>query len=548
LTGLNYPIKLAKINLLFLPLFFTWFVFSILAIKSTKYYKMNPWILLLIVVVYFSLLILISIITSRGADNASFFIGNRKSPWFLVAFGMIGASISGVTFISVPGEVGASAFSYLQLVFGYFAGYMIIANVLLPLYYRMKLSSIYVYLNHRLGLHSYKTGAFYFLLSRVIGSSFRLYLVALVIDSFILSKMGIPFWLTVLITIGLIYVYSFKGGIRTIVYTDTFQTFFLILGVILSIVLITKELHLNLAGLINSIGSSRYSEIFVWDWRPGNNFFKHFLSGMFICIVMTGLDQDMMQKNLSCRNIHDAKKNMYWMSSLLVLVNVLFLSLGALLYLYANSKGVIVENFHNPGIVQDCPIGLKYPGVEGMQCSGTDQLFPFLVFNYLPPVVGFVFIMGLLAAAYASADSALTALTTSFCIDFLGFKEDNQRMRTRNMVHVGFALLFFIAIILFKVLNNESVINALFKIAGYTYGPLLGMFSFGILTRYQIRDRIVPYVSVIAPVLCYFLDKYSEQLFWGYKFGFELLIINGLIVFAGLYLTRRKKIHGTNID
>ena len=509
---------------------------------------MNPWILLIIVVVYFSLLILISIITSRGADNASFFVGNRKSPWFLVAFGMIGASISGVTFISVPGEVGASAFSYLQLVFGYFAGYMVIANVLLPLYYRMNLSSIYVYLNHRLGLHSYKTGAFFFLLSRVIGSSFRLYLVALVIDGFILSKMGVPFWLTVLITIGLIYVYSFKGGIKTIVYTDTFQTTFLVLGVILSIVLIAKELHLDLAGLINSIGASRYSKIFVWDWRPGNNFFKHFLSGMFICIVMTGLDQDMMQKNLSCKNIRAAKKNMYWMSTLLVMVNILFLSLGALLYIYANSKGVIAENFTNSDMTQNCPISLKYPGITSLQCSNTDQLFPFLVFNYLPPIVGFVFIMGLIAAAYASADSALTALTTSFCVDFLGFKEDNQRMSTRNMVHVGFALLFFIAIILFKVLNNESVINALFKIAGYTYGPLLGMFSFGILTRYQIRDKFVPYISVAAPVICYFIDRYSERMFWGYKFGFELLIINGLLVFAGLYFTRRKKLQVTSSE
>lgn len=501
---------------------------------------MNPWVLLTIVVIYFSLLILISILTSRGADNASFFVGNRKSPWFLVAFGMIGASISGVTFISVPGEVGASAFSYLQLVFGYFAGYLVIANVLLPLYYRMNLSSIYVYLDHRLGRHSYKTGAFYFLLSRVIGSSFRLYLVALVIDAFILSRMGVPFWLTVLITIGLIYVYSFKGGIRTIVYTDTFQTTFLILGAVLSIVLISKELGLDLGGLVNSIGSSRYAEIFVWDWRPGNNFFKHFLSGMFICIVMTGLDQDMMQKNLSCRNIADAKKNMYWMSSLLILVNIIFLSLGALLYIYANQRGIITEHFSHAEMVQNCPISLLTPGSNEMVCSSTDALFPFLVFNYLPPAVGFVFILGLLAAAYASSDSALTALTTSFCVDFLGFREDNKRIGTRNMVHVGFSILFVLAILVFKWLNDESVINALFKIAGYTYGPLLGMFSFGILTRYAIRDKAVPYLSVASPILCFFLDRYSEKLLWGYSFGFELLIINGLFVFLGLYFTRKR--------
>jgi Na+/proline symporter len=500
---------------------------------------MNPWILLLIVIVYFAILIFISVITSRGADNASFFVGNRKSPWFLVAFGMIGASISGVTFISVPGEVGPSSFAYLQLVFGYFVGYMVIANVLLPLYYRMNLSSIYEYLNHRLGLHSYKTGAFYFLLSRVIGSSFRLYLVALVIDGFILSKLGVPFWVTVVITIALIYVYSFKGGIRTIVYTDTFQTTFLVLGVIFSIVLIAKELNLDLAGLINSIGSSRYAEIFVWEWQPGNNFFKHFLSGVFICIVMTGLDQDMMQKNLSCKNLGEAKKNMYWMSTMLVLVNFLFLSLGALLYIYANQKGIIVENFSDPALARTCPITLMDPVTQTMQCYKTDYLFPFLVFNYLPPVVGFVFILGILAAAYASADSALTALTTSFCVDFLGFREDNQRISTRNLVHVGFAVIFVLMILIFKVLNNESVINALFKIAAYTYGPLLGMFSFGILTKYKTRDKFVPYISFVAPVLCFFLDRYSQQLLWGYKFGFEILILNGLLVFAGLFFTRQ---------
>jgi len=404
----------------------------------------------------------------------------------------------------------------------------------------MNLSSIYEYLNHRLGLHSYKTGSFFFLLSRVIGSSFRLYLVALVIDGFILSKLGVPFWVTVVITIALIYVYSFKGGIRTIVYTDTFQTTFLLLGVVLSIILIGRELNLDLGGLFDRIGSSRYSDMFVWEWKPGNNFFKHFLSGMFICIVMTGLDQDMMQKNLSCRNIKEAKKNMYVMSLLMILVNVLFLSLGALLYIYANSKGIIAENFTNPEIARGCPISLQYPGIDGMQCAGTDELFPFLVFNYLPPAIGFVFIMGLLAAAYASADSALTALTTSFCIDFLGFREDNKRMKTRNLVHVGFAVIFILAILLFKILNDESVINALYKIAGYTYGPLLGMFSFGILTKYKTYDKAVPFISVAAPLLCYFLDKYSQQILGGYTFGFELLIINGMLVFLGLYLLRDK--------
>ncbi len=501
---------------------------------------MNPWILLLIVVLYFGTLITISFFTSRGADNASFFVGNRKSPWYVVAFGMIGTSISGVTFISIPGEVGATAFSYMQLVLGYFLGYMVIANVLMPLYYRMNLSSIYVYLQKRLGIHSYKTGAFYFLVSRVIGSAFRLYLVAMVIDSYILSAFGVPFWLTVFITIALIFVYSFKGGIKTIIYTDTFQTLFLVLGVILSIVLISKELHLSLFDMAQKVHESRYSDMFVWDWRPRNNFFKHFLSGMFICIVMTGLDQDMMQKNISCKNIGEAKKNMYWMSSMLIFVNILFLSLGALLYIYAHSKGVIIENFTNHAIAQGCPISLQSPSSPAFSCSSTDQLFPFLVFNYLPASVGFVFILGLLAAAYASSDSALTSLTTSFCVDFLGFKEDNQRIRTRTMVHIGFSLLLFFVIIVFKVLNNQSVINSLFTIAGYTYGPLLGMFGFGILTKYRANDRYVPYICVVSPILCYFLNMFSERLFWGYKFGFELLIINGFLVFMGLLLTRKK--------
>jgi Na+/proline symporter len=503
---------------------------------------MNPWILLLIVIVYFCTLIFISIITSRGADNASFFIGNRKSPWYIVAFGMIGTSISGVTFISVPGEVGASGFSYMQMVIGFFFGYMVIANVLLPLYYKLNLSSIYVYLKHRLGFFSYKTGAFYFLISRVIGSSFRLFIVAMVIDVNILSHFGVPFWLTVLLTILLIFIYSFKGGIKTIIYTDTFQTIFLVSGVVLSVVLIAKELHLDLGGLIERINNSRYSDMFVWDWRPRNNFFKHFLSGMFVCIVMTGLDQDLMQKNISCKNLRESKKNMYWMSSLLIMVNILFLSLGALLYIYANTKGIITENFSNLSIVKDCPINLLNPGEASFTCYKTDELFPFLVFNYLPPAIGFVFILGLLGAAYASSDSALTALTTSFCVDFLGFKEDNQRMGVRKLVHIGFSLLIFVVIILFKLLNNQSVINAVYTFAGYTYGPLLGMFSFGILSRYQARDKYVPFIAVISPILCYILDINSERLFWGYKFGFELLIINGLLVFTGLFLTRKRSV------
>jgi Na+/proline symporter len=502
---------------------------------------MSPLIFLFLVIAYFSALIVISFITSRGADNASFFVGNRKSPWFLVAYGMIGASISGVTFISIPGEVGNSFFSYMQIVFGYFAGYMVIANVLLPLYYRMNLTSIYVYLEKRFGWHSYKTGAFYFLLSRVIGTAFRLYLVAMVIDKFILAHFGIPFWLTVCITISLIYVYSFKGGIKTIVYTDTFQTTFLLLGVILSIVLIARDLGYSAADVVHKISESRYSQLFVWDWRPGNNFFKHFLSGMFICIVMTGLDQDMMQKNLSCRNIRDAKKNMYWMSSLLILVNILFLSLGALLYIYANSKGIIHENFADESLVKTCPVELLNPVSGLFSCAKTDELFPFLVFNYLPPLVSIVFFMGLIAAAYASSDSALTALTTSFCVDFLGFREDNRRMGTRNWVHIGFSLLLIVVILFFALINNQSVINSLFTVAGYTYGPLLGLFSFGILTRYTTREKWVPVITLVAIGLCYVFSLFSAEWFNGYKVGFEVVVLNGALVFAGLFMVRIKR-------
>jgi Na+/proline symporter len=502
---------------------------------------MSPWILLLIVAVYFSALIYISYLTSRGADNATFFIGNRKSPWYLVAYGMIGASISGVTFISIPGEVGHSLFSYMQVVLGYFAGYMIIANVLLPLYYRMNLSSIYVYLDNRFGWHSYKTGAFYFLLSRVIGTSFRLYLAAMVIDTFILSKLGVPFWLTVVITISLIYVYSFKGGIRTIVYTDTFLTTFLLLGVIFSIVFIAKELGYSAGDLVHNIRESRYSKLFIWDWRPGNNFFKHFLSGIFICITMTGLDQDMMQKNLSCRNIKEAKKNMYWMSSLLIVVNILFLSLGALLYIYSNTKGIIVENFTDPHLLKTCPIQLLDPSTQLFTCKKTDELFPFLVFNYLPPVVGIVFFVGLIAAAYASSDSALTALTTSFCVDFLNFREDNKRMGVRNLVHIGFSVLLILLIFVFSAVSNQSVINSLFTIAGYTYGPLLGLFSFGILTRHRTRERWVLPITIISIAISYLLSFYSSTLFNGYKVGFEIVVLNGLLVFWGLFLTRKKR-------
>jgi len=501
---------------------------------------MSPAQLSVIISTYFIALLIISAITGKTASNRTFFLGNRRSPWYIVAFGMIGASLSGVTFISVPGEVGASMFSYMQIVLGYLLGYIIIANILMPLYYRLNLTSIYVYLQKRFGNVSYKTGSFFFLISRVIGASFRLYLVAMVLDRFVLSAWGVPFWFSVAITIILIWIYSFRAGIKTIIWTDTLQTFFMLLAVGFSIYFISRELDFTITDLFKKVSESHYSKIFVWDWKPRNNFFKYFFSGAFISIVMTGLDQDMMQKNLSCRNIREAKKNMYWMSSSLIIVNMLFLMLGALLYIYASSKGIIIENFSEPELIKDCPIELLNSRNTLFECERTDQLFPFLALRHLTPVAGLVFILGLIAAAYSSADSALTALTTSFCVDFLGFREDSNRIKTRYLVHVGFSLLLFSTIIVFRLLNNESVINSLFKLAGYTYGPLLGLYSFGLFTRLKIKDPWVPLIAFFSPILCGILSLKSKQWFGGYEFGFELLIFNGLLTFIGLlFLVKR---------
>ncbi|MFO7657915.1 MAG: sodium:solute symporter [Bacteroidales bacterium] len=502
---------------------------------------MNPVLLISVIAAYFALLVVISRITGRNADSYSFFLGNRQSPWYLVAFGMIGASLSGVTFISIPGEVGASNFSYMQIVLGYLAGYFVIANVLLPLYYRLNLTSIYVYLQKRFGMVSYRTGAFFFLVSRIIGSAFRLYLVAMVLDKFVFSQWNVPFWLTVAITIIFIWVYSFKAGIKTIVWTDTLQTLFMLLAVIISIWFIASQLDLSLKGLFETINNSRYSQVFVWEWRPPNNFFKHFLSGAFISIVMTGLDQDMMQKNLSCRNLKEAKKNVYWMSTTLIFVNILFLSLGALLYIYAHSQNLIIENFQNTEAA--CKIGLFDKMLGLYNCSPTDQLFPYLSLTNLPSLAGLVFILGLVAAAYSSADSALTALTTSFCIDFLGFKENDTRVRQRYMVHIGFSVVLFLVILVFRAINNDSVINSVFTLAGYTYGPLLGFFAFGLYTRKKVYDKWVPLVALLSPVICYIMSVNSKSWFNGYVFGFEILILNGLLTFAGMLILSRRTIY-----
>ena len=412
------------------------------------------------------------------------------------------------------------------MVFGYLLGYLVIATVLMPMYYRMNLTSIYTYLEKRFGKMSYKTGAGYFLLSRTIGASFRLYLVAIVLQQFVTGPLGLGFAFTVFITILLIWIYTFRGGIKTIVWTDTLQTFCMLTAVILTVIGIADKLSLSFGELYTTVSESAYAQIFFFEggWSDGKNFFKQFLAGASMAIVMTGLDQDMMQKNLSCKTIGDAQKNMFWFSIVLVFANLLFLTLGALLFIYAGQVGIEI-----PEIV-----------VNGKAKEATDLLYPTIALKHLSPTIGILFILGLIAAAYSSADSALTALTTSFCIDFLDFEkkeeEKDTQKRTRILVHIGFSILLFFVIIGFWFINDRSVIDALFKVSGYTYGPLLGLYAFGFFTTLKVRDEWVLPICLAAPVLTYILSVYSVQLFFGYKFGFELLILNGLLTFLGLLI------------
>ncbi len=480
---------------------------------------MTPFLVLTVILLYFALILVISHVTGRHADNASFFIGNRRSPWYVVAFGMIGASLSGVTFISLPGWVGDSQFSYMQIVLGYLLGYFIVIQVLLPLYYRLNLTSIYTYLEGRFGWRSYKTGASFFLISRIMGASFRLFLVANVLHISVFSSWNIPFWATVVITILLIWLYTFRGGIKTIIWTDTLQTLFMLLAVVVTVVLIARELDLNFAGLAREVAQSDYSRIFFFsDWKAGNHFIKQVLSGVFIVVVMTGLDQDMMQKNLSCRNLKDAKKNMYWMSIALVPVNLLFLSLGALLFIFAARYSIPLP-------------------------EQSDDLFPLIATRgYLSPMVSIFFIIGLVAAAYSSADSALTSLTTSFTVDIMNGSSlpEKQLQRLRKMVHIGISVVLLGVILAFKLINNQNVISAIFTAAGYTYGPLLGFYSFGLFTKLRVRDRWVPVIAIASPLISYIISSHSESWFKGYQFGFELLIMNGLLTFLGMLIIRKR--------
>lgn len=480
---------------------------------------MSPTLILGIFLIYTILLFTITWITSRRADSQSFFIGNRISPWFVVAYGMIGASLSGVTFMSVPGWVKDTQFSYMVVVLGYLFGYFVIALVLLPLYYRLKLTSIYTYLEQRFGFWSYKTGAGFFIISRTLGASLRMFLVINVLQIFVFDAWNIPFWVNALIFIILIILYTLKGGIRTIVWTDTLQTTFMLLAVVLSLIYISKGLGVPLGKLFSNITHSNISKMFITDWHHERHFLKQFFSGMFITITMTGLDQEMMQKNLSCKNIKEAQKNMFTFSGILVFVNLLFLFLGAFLLVYSQSKGVNV--------------------------AASDELFPTIALKYLGPMAGIVFLVGLISAAFPSADGALTSLTTSVSIDFLGINRregisEKKAVRIRYGVHLTIALIFFISILIFSALNNKAVIDKLFTIAGYTYGPLLGLYSFGLFTKRKVNDRLTPVIALLSPVICFFLSKYSVQLFNGYKFGFELLLLNGFLTFMGLLLFSRK--------
>ena len=488
---------------------------------------MSPWIIVTCIGLYFSLLLLIAWFTSKKATNESYFTGNHVSPWIAVAFGMIGDSLSGVTFISVPGQVGANNFYYLQLVMGYLAGYFVVSRVLLPVYYKLNLISIYTYLFQRFGTVSQKTGAFFFILSRVLGAAGRLFLAATVLQLFVFDAFGVPFALSVAIIIVLMLLYTYQGGIKTLVWTDTLQSGFLLLGVVFSIYFIAKDLNYSFPDLVSAVSNSTHAKVFDFDWLNRSNFFKQFLGGAFITIAMTGLDQNMMQKNLSCKSLKDAQKNMESFSFVMVLVNVFFLSLGALLYIYIEQKGISVPLNPETGLPE------------------TDKLFPMLAMQYLGIGAGLVFIIGLTAATFSSADSVLTTLTTSFYLDFLDVEKSNrteiQKTRIRKQIHFGFAGVLLLVILLFKALNNSAIIDTILKVASYTYGPLLGLFAFGIYTKTKVHDKYVWIICLLSPLVCYLLNENSSLLFGGYKFSYELLLINGILTFVGLWAIRVKQ-------
>lgn len=487
---------------------------------------MSHWLILLCILLYFFGLLAIGWFTSRKANNDSYFTGNHASPWVVVAVGMIGDSLSGVTYISVPGAVYTNNFHYLQLVLGYFLGYYIISFVLLPLYYRLNLISIYSYLGGRFGPNAQKTGSFFFLLSRVTGAAGRLFLAAGVIQLFVFDPMGVPFWLSTAVIICLMLFYTMKGGIKTLVWTDALQSGFLLAGVLLSLYFIGKELDFQGRDFIQNIYQNPLSK--VWDWEVNSRWFfpKQILGGIFICVAMTGLDQNMMQKNLSCKSIGDAQKNLISFSFLMVVVNLFFLSLGIMLFQYAAAKGISLP-LNEEGAIK------------------TDAVFPFLALNHLGSYAALVFIIGLTAATFNSADSVLTTLTTSYYHDFcdassISRMSEKKKVMLRKKIHITFAFILLVVILLFDALNSKAIIDSVLTLATYTYGPLLGLFSFGIISQRKVRDLIIPFVAVAAPLICLFLDKNSEELLNGYKFGYELLLLNALITMGGLWLFSQK--------
>ncbi|MFP5470895.1 MAG: sodium:solute symporter [Bacteroidia bacterium] len=484
---------------------------------------MSSGLIFIIIASYFALLILISFFTGKSNDNDTFFKGNKQSPWYLVAFGMIGASLSGVTFISIPGSVGNDMMSYMQIVLGYFIGYLIIAFVLLPLYYRLNLTSIYGYLQQRFGNYSYRTGAFYFLISRIAGSSIRLLLVANVLYEFVFKDWGVNFEITVIISILLIWVYTFRGGIKTVVWTDTLQTLFMLAAVGLTIAFLASELDMNFMQSVSAVSESSFSKMFYFDdWKAGNYFWKHVVGGMFITVCMTGLDQDMMQKNLTCKNIGEARKNMLWFSAVLVVVNLFFLFLGAMFYVYAEAKGI------------------SFPMAENGKYVA-DQIYPLLALKMgMSPFIGIVFILGLIAAAYSSADGTLTALTTTIFVDFMNNdnRTEQQKVRTRKIIHILVSIAVLLTVIIFKYTLTSSAISQVLFVATLTYGPLLGMFAFGIITKHQVKDVFVPMICILSPIISYFVSIYSKDIFFGYQVGYELLAINGGLTYLGMWLVR----------
>ncbi|RYJ51237.1 sodium:solute symporter [Flavobacterium petrolei] len=492
---------------------------------------MTPSAILILIIVYFATLFYISHRVSKKDDgNDAFFTANKNSKWYLVAFGMIGTALSGVTFISVPGEVGAASgeqFKYFQFVLGNAIGFIIITKLLLPLYYRMNLTSIYGYIEQRMGLYSYKTAATIFLISRTVSSAFRLYLVVIVLQRFVFDYYNIPFALTVLISLLLIFSYTYRGGLKTIIITDTLQTFFLVTSVFLTIYFICDSMNLSAVSAFNEVKNSNYSQIFFFDdfLTSKFHFVKQILGGMFVTIAMTGLDQDLMQKNLSCKNIGDAQKNMFTFTGIFVIINIFFLSVGALLYIYADKNGIAI------------PVDL----ITGK--PRTDLLFPEIALNHLSTIPAIVFLLGIIAATFATTDSALTALTTSFCVDFLGMgKAENSHkqntVRKRHIVHISFSALIFLVILIFNSINDSSVVGMIFKVASYTYGPLLGLYAFGLFQKSRnVNDKLVPFICLLAPFFTYIINENSKILFSGYVFDNELIVLNGLLTYIGLFVT-----------